>query len=50
MKSIVVVYDDSLKPNREISTITGNKSYGDTIFKRITLKNRMKEDRSLIRM
>jgi hypothetical protein len=43
MKKIVVIYDDSQKPNKEISTITGNKSYGDTIFKRVTLKNRMKE-------
>jgi len=43
MKKIVVIYDDFQKPNREIRTITGNKSYGDTIFKRITLKNRMKE-------
>lgn len=43
MKKVVVIYDDSFMPNREISTITGNKSYGDTIFKRVTLKNRMKE-------
>lgn len=43
MKKIVVIYDDSQKPNREISMITGNKSYGETIFKRVTLRNRMKE-------
>ncbi|MBE5870308.1 MAG: hypothetical protein E7294_03455 [Lachnospiraceae bacterium] len=43
MKKIVVVYDDSVQPNKEIRTITGNKSYGDTIFKRVTLRNRMKE-------
>lgn len=44
MKKIVVIYDDSQKPNKEIATITGNKSYGETIFKRVTLKDRMKEE------
>lgn len=43
MKKVIVVYDDSMMPNAEIGTITGQKSYGDTIFKRVTLKNRMKE-------
>lgn len=43
MKKIVVIYDDSRKPNKEISTITGNKTYGNTIFKRVTLCARMKE-------
>ena len=54
MRKIVVIYDDSLRPNREVSTITGDKSYGDTIFKRITLKNRIKsviqEIRGVIRI
>ncbi|MBE5880976.1 MAG: hypothetical protein E7289_01505 [Lachnospiraceae bacterium] len=44
MKKVIVVYDDSLKPNKEIRTITGDKSYGETIFKRVTLKNRIKEE------
>ncbi len=44
MKKVIVVYDDSLKPNREIRTITGDKSYGETIFKRVTLKDRMKQE------
>ncbi len=44
MKKVIVVYDDSLKPNKEIRSITGDKSYGNTIFKRVTLKNRMREE------
>lgn len=43
MRKIYVIYDDSKMPNKEIKTITGNKSYGETIFKRVTLQNRMKE-------
>ena len=38
MKKVIVIYDDSLKPNKEIRSIPGDKSYGDTIFKRVTLK------------
>ena len=41
MKKITVVYDDSVKPDREIRSITGDKSYGETIFKRVTLADRM---------
>ncbi|MBQ7066745.1 MAG: hypothetical protein IJN92_07970 [Lachnospiraceae bacterium] len=44
MKKLLVIYDDSIKPNKEVGTITGHNSYGDTIFKRITLKNRMKAE------
>lgn len=44
MKRLLVIYDDSIKPNKEVGTITGHNSYGDTIFKRITLKNRMKAE------
>lgn len=44
MKKVIVVYDDSFMPNREIRTITGDKTYGETIFKRVTLKNRMREE------
>ena len=38
---IIVVYDDTRKPSREIASITGQKSFGDTIFKRKTLKERV---------
>lgn len=41
MKQIYVVYDDSKMPGKEIRTITGDKSFGETIFKRVTLKDRM---------
>lgn len=43
MKRIYVVYDDSQMPGKEIRTITGDKSFGETIFKRIALKQRMTE-------
>ena len=41
MKDIVVIYDDSRKPNQDIKCITGEKTFGDTIYKRVTLKERM---------
>ncbi len=41
MKDIIIIYDDSGKPNQDIRCITGGKTFGDTIFKRITLKERM---------
>ena len=44
MKKVIVVYDDSLKPNKDIRTITGDKTYGETIFKRVTLRDRMKDE------
>lgn len=44
MKKVIVVYDDSFMPNKEIRTITGDKTYGETIFKRVTLKNRMRDE------
>lgn len=44
MKQILLVYDDSQMPGSEIQTITGNKSFGETIFKRVTLKDRMKAE------
>ncbi len=44
MKKVIVVYDDSQKPNKEIRTITGDKTYGETIFKRVTLKDRMRAE------
>ncbi len=44
LKSIVVVYDDLEKPNNEIRNISGNKSFGEIIFKRKTLRERMQEE------
>lgn len=44
MKKTIVIYDDTCKPNQEIASITGGKTYGQTIFKRVTLKDRMKEE------
>lgn len=44
MKTVFVIYDDRKKPNQEICQITGGKSFGNTIFKRKTLKERMKEE------
>ena len=43
MKKVIVVYDDSRKPGQEISEVTGGKSYGSTIFKRQSLKERMRQ-------
>ena len=40
MKKVTVIYDDSRKPDREIRVITGHKSFGDTIFKRQSLRQR----------
>ena len=42
-RSVAVVYDDTRKPGREISGITGNKSFGQTIYKRQTLRERTGE-------
>ncbi|NLG05302.1 MAG: hypothetical protein GX567_15995 [Clostridia bacterium] len=43
MKDLIIVYDDSVKPNKEIRTITGGNSFGNTIFKRISLKQRIQD-------
>ncbi len=44
MNRLLVIYDDSMKPNKEVGTITGDKSYGDTIFKRIPLHSRIEAE------
>lgn len=41
-KKLIVVYDDTRKPNSRVRSITGGKSFGETIYKRVTLKERMK--------
>lgn len=43
LKKVIVVYDDTVVANNLVKNITGPKSYGNTIFKRKTLKQRMKE-------
>ncbi len=42
-RSVSIVYDDTRKPGREIAVITGNKSFGQTIYKRQTLKDRIED-------
>jgi hypothetical protein len=42
MKKVIVIYDDSRKPDQEIRVITGHKTFGNTIFKRQSLKLRSK--------
>ena len=43
MKELLVIYDDSRRPDPEICSITGRKSYGNIIFKRQSLKQRARE-------
>ncbi len=40
MKKTVILYDDSRIADRRIRNITGNKSFGNTIYKRISLRER----------
>ncbi len=40
MKKTIILYDDSRIPERMIRNITGNKSFGETIFKRMSLRDR----------
>ncbi len=44
MKDIIIIYDDSQKPNQDIRCITGEKTFGDTIFKRVMLKERIGQE------
>lgn len=44
MKDVIVIYDDLTKPLSQIRTITGEKTYGETILKRVTLKNRIRDE------
>ena len=43
MKRVTVIYDDRMMPGRDIRAITGDKSFGETILKRVPLKDRIKE-------
>ena len=44
LKRIVFVYEDSKRPNSKVREITGDKTYGQTILKRKTLKQRIFEE------
>ena len=44
LKKVVFIYEDSERPNQKIKEITGNKSFGETILKRKTLKTRVLEE------
>lgn len=48
MKDMIIFYDDSRKPNQDIRCITGEKTFGDTIYKRVTLKERMGRELSAL--
>ena len=37
MRKVIIIYDDSARPGADIRSITGGKSFGNTIFKRVTL-------------
>lgn len=43
MKKVLLVYDDTTKPNDRIRTIIGNKSFGEMILKRKKLYSRVQE-------
>lgn len=43
LKKVIVVYDDTVVADKLVKNITGPKSFGNTIFKRKTLKRRMTE-------
>ncbi|PXV87288.1 choline/ethanolamine kinase [Lachnotalea glycerini] len=43
LKRVMVVYDDTVVADKLVKNITGPKSFGSTIFKRKTLKVRMRD-------
>lgn len=43
LKKVIVVYDDTVVTDKLVKNITGPKSFGNTIYKRKTLKRRMTE-------
>lgn len=40
-RKVAVVYDDTRRPGKDIARITGNKSFGRTIYMRQTLRDRV---------
>lgn len=43
MNKVLIIYDDSAAPKYDISSIIGNKSFGEIVYKRKTLKERFFE-------
>lgn len=43
MRRVIGIYDDTVKPDSDIRSITGSKSFGETIFHRETLKEHTKK-------
>lgn len=41
LKRVVIIYDDNVEAGKSVKNITGTKTFGNTIFKRKTLKRRM---------
>lgn len=44
LKKIIFVYDDMVIPGGAVKSITGNKTFGNTIFKKKTLRSRVLEE------
>lgn len=42
-KKVFILYDDRIRPNEKIAQVTGNKSYGNIIFKQKTIRRRLEE-------
>ena len=42
MKKVVLIYDDRRMPGKQIRSITGDRSFGETILKRVKLSERIK--------
>lgn len=42
-KKVFILYDDRIRPNEKIAQVTGNKSYGNIIFKQKTIQKRLEE-------
>ncbi len=43
MKQVLIIYDDRKMPDRKIRSITGEKSFGETILKRVSLQERVNQ-------
>jgi len=42
-KKVVVLYDDRIMPNEKIAQVSGNKTYGNILFKQKTIQQRVEE-------
>lgn len=42
-KKVFILYDDRIRPNEKIAQVTGNKTYGNIIFKQKTIQRRLEE-------